>query len=58
MLLAGYVAASVGLLFLTLHVILAPVILPSGELIAGFGGFGSLVGPLDFGISLVSLLSA
>ena len=57
MLLAGYLATSFGLLFLILHVIFSPVILPSGEIIAGFGGFGSLVGPLYFGISCLTIIS-
>jgi hypothetical protein len=57
MLLAGYLAAGMGLLFLTLHVIFAPVILPSGEIVEGFGGFGSLVGPLYFGIICVTVIS-
>jgi len=57
MLLAGYLATSIGLLFLTLHVIFVPVILPSGEVTGGFGGFGSLVGPLYFGISCLTIIS-
>ena len=58
MLLAGYLATSLGLLFLTLHIISAPIILPNGELIAGFGGYGSLVGPLYFGIGCLTVISS
>jgi hypothetical protein len=57
MLLGGYLATIVGLFFLTLHVIFVPVILPSGEITRGFGGFGSLVGPLYFGISCLTVVS-
>lgn len=57
MLLAGYLATSIGLLFSTLHVIFMPIILPGGEIIRGFGGFGSLVGPLYFGIGCLTVVS-
>jgi hypothetical protein len=57
MLLAGYLATGFGLLFLTLHVIFVPVILPSGEVTRGFGGFGSLIGPLYFGIGCLTVIS-
>jgi hypothetical protein len=57
MLLAGYLATAIGLFFLTMHVFLAPVILPSGVVTRGFGGFGSLIGPLYFGISCLTVIS-
>jgi len=57
MILAGYLAASFGLIFLTLHVLFVPVVLPSGEVTKGFGGFGSLVGPLYFGIGCLTVIS-
>jgi hypothetical protein len=56
MLLTGYIATTCGLLFLTLHIIFTPVLLPGGELISGFGGFGSLVGPLYFGIICITAI--
>lgn len=51
MLLAGYLATGFGLTFLTLHVIFSPKILPTGETIAGFGGFGTFISPLYFGLA-------
>jgi hypothetical protein len=57
MLLAGYLGIGIGLLFLTLHVNFVPVLLLSGEVIKGFGGFGSLVAPLYFGISCLTAVS-
>jgi hypothetical protein len=57
MILAGYLAASFGLIFLVLHVLFVPVVLPSGEVTKGFGGFGSLVGPLYFGIGCLTAIS-
>lgn len=54
----SYISTLWGLLFLTLHVIFSPVILPTGETIQGFGGFGSLLGPLYLGIAGLTLLSA
>lgn len=50
MLVAGYLATGFGLIFLTLHVIFGPKLLPTGEVIAGFGGFGSFISPLYFGL--------
>ncbi len=58
MLLAGYLATSIGLLFVTLQAIFSPVILPSGEVTAGFGGFASLVGPIYFGIICLTVNSS
>ncbi len=57
MLVAGYLATGIGLLFMTLHYIFSPVILPGGGYIRGFGGFGSLIGPLYFGICCLTLIS-
>jgi hypothetical protein len=54
--LTGYFAAIFGLLFLILHTIYSPVILPNGDLISGFGGFGSLIGPLYLGIGCLTAI--
>ena len=54
---AGYLSILFGLLFLILHIIFTPVILPNGEQTSGFGGFGSLVGPLYFGICCITVVS-
>lgn len=47
---AGYLASIFGLIFLTLHVFFGSIMLSTGELIQGYGGFGSLIGALYFGI--------
>lgn len=57
MLAAGYLASTFGLFFLTLHIIFGSLMLPSGEMIQGFGGFGSLIGPLYFGIVCLTVVS-
>lgn len=56
MLLTGYFATGFGLLFLTLHVIFSPKLLPTGETIAGFGGFGTFISPLYFGLVCLSVI--
>jgi hypothetical protein len=57
-LLVGYLATSMGLLFVTLQAIFSPVILPNGEVTPGFGGFASVVGPLYLGIICLTVISS
>lgn len=56
-LLVGYFSATFGLFFLTLHIFFGPDVLPSGEIIQGFGGFGSLIGLLYFGVICLTVAS-
>lgn len=46
----GYIASTLGLIFLFLHVLYRPVPLSNGRVIPGFGGFGSFTGLLYLGI--------
>ncbi len=57
MLLVGYLGAGIGAFFLTLHVVFSSVILPSGEMTQGFGGFGSFISPLYLGVVCLTAVS-
>jgi hypothetical protein len=53
----GYIAGTLGLVFLFLHVLYRPVTLSNGRVISGFGGFGSFTGLIYLGIICIAAVN-